>query len=152
MNRWCSVVALVGVSSALVGPACRRDKEDAPMTMTDIATLEKDVGLKLPRSARVLGVIRDGRLGGMDSAVYAKLEMPVADWEGMLPGAPFRASDMVGRDRVLLGNDKGWWDPQHPADLRAVQAVLPNGRTLNVGLDDRSRPGMVVLYVMNHGT
>jgi hypothetical protein len=116
----------------------------------DVQELGRQVGLMLPQTARLLGVER--ARGGPDDAVLIKVQMTVGEWRWTIAGAPFKASDLGVDNRDELGADHDWWDPSQPSTLKAVQKQLSNGRYLNVGVDEVSRPGNVVVYLMNFST
>jgi hypothetical protein len=117
--------------------------------MIDMVQLSREVGVTLAPSTRLLGA---KRTRGIDDAVFAKVEMTPADWDQLLARAPFRGSDLTTESRGYLEPDDGWWDPSAARDLRAAQVNLAGGRILNVGVDVASKPGVVVVYLMNHGT
>ena len=145
---WCIwLVVSFGISG------CRRiDRTNPTTTITDedIHAMGREIGLNLPRTSQLIGVSRDR--GGPDNAVFVKVEMSAADWTRVLLNAPFRATELAPEYRGYLGADHDWWDPGRPANLRAVQKPLANGRVLNVGVDDASKPGRVVVYIMNFST
>jgi hypothetical protein len=116
----------------------------------NVQELGRQVGLALPQTARLLGVER--ARGGPDAAVLMKVEMAVGEWQRAMTAAPFKASELSVDNRDELGADHDWWDPSRPSTLKAIQKQLPNGRFLNVGVDEVSRPGKVVVYIMNFST
>lgn len=121
------------------------------MTAHGRDTLEaaaKAVGLELPAGAQVVGIHREN---GMDDLVAVKLEVPAADWAAFLARTPVDPRLFRPGERGLLGPDDGFWDPHQARSLRTAEASLPGARVLNLGYDD-SRPGVIVVYLVNHGT
>jgi hypothetical protein len=145
-------LATIGLCAALVALACTRrpGKEERETTnLPAVAELARELELPLPPNARVVAVRREA---GLDDAIFAKLELAKADWRRLAAKAPLDKAELSPDNRSYLTGDEGWWDPNRIEGLRAAQIALPNRRVLNVGVDEASRPGMVTLYVLNHGT
>ena len=113
----------------------------------DRGELSRDLGVRLPASARIVGV---RRTRGIDDAIFVKLELPKDGWQELLAASPIKDSDLIAESRGYLEPNDGWWDPASQPSLRAAQVNLPGGRTLNLGADT-NRSGAVVVYLMNHG-
>ena len=77
--------------------------------------------------------------------------MAATELAGFLARTPVPAQEFRSGERGLLGPDHGWWDPNKALRLRSGQAQLPQGRALNIGIDD-SNPNAVSVYIVNHGT
>lgn len=108
----------------------------------------REVGVKFPPAARLVGVHRER---GLDDLVAVKVEMAASEWPAFLAGTPVDPKSFRAGERGLLGPDEGFWDPHKARNLRTAEVSLPDARALNIGFDD-SRPGIVVVYVVNHGT
>lgn len=143
---------LAGAVAALaVGPGCHRKDRDVTKASDEATTLPglaREVGLKFPSSARLIGV---GRESGIDDMVRFKVEIDPHDLAAFLATSPVAPEAFEPGAGGLLGPDQAFWDPSHAVRLRTGQAVLKNQRALNIGIDD-GRPQVVVLYVVNHGT
>ena len=114
----------------------------------DTVALGHELNVALPPSTRVIGVEREN---GMDDLVGAKLEIPEPEWSHFIASTPIQPDAFRGGSRGMLGEDHGFWDPAQAPGLRTAQAVLPGTRVLNIGV---SAPvnGIVVVYIVNHGT
>lgn len=152
MFRWLlifSVISALGVSVH----GCKQQIENrhpmANKTEPNAVELGRTLGLHLSASAIVIGV---RQTNGMDDATFAKVELPQKDWSDVLRRAPFKSSDLSPDNRGYLEPDDGFWDPTRPKTLPTAQINLPGARVLNVGVDEFSKPGSVILYIMNHGT
>lgn len=128
---------------------CKQSKKEESSMAQDIETISRELGLKLPSTARVIGVHRER---GMDDAVLVKLEVSVADWQTLRAAEPLKGADFAPANRGYLPADDGWWDPSKSANLPAAQIEMPRGRVLNIGADEDAKPGAVVVFAMNHGT
>ncbi len=106
----------------------------------------KDVGVRFPASAKVIGISRD-----KENRLSVKVEMPAADWPGFLVSTRID-SKSFRPDAVGLGLDDGFWDPNaHTKNMHSLQTDIPSKRgydhrVLNIGYDD-SRGSVVVVYV-----
>ena len=129
--------------------ACKAKPSPPPvMTAASWAALGSELGVKFPASARLIGVERED---GMDDMTRAKVAIAPADLSAFLASTPLAPSAFApGSGGFLFGN-QDWWDPNSALHLRAAQARLPSARVLNIGIDD-GRPGVVFLYIVNHGT
>jgi hypothetical protein len=110
--------------------------------------LAREVGLKFPSSARLIGV---GRESGIDDMVRFKVELDPHDLAAFIATSPVPPEAFEPGPGGLLGPHQAFWDPSRAVRLRTGQAILKNQRALNIGIDD-GRPEVVVLYVVNHGT
>lgn len=118
------------------------------MTTASWATLGTEVGVKFPASARLVGVEQED---GMDDMTRAKVAIAPADLPAFLASTPLAPSAFAPGSGGFLFRDQDWWDPNSALNLRASQARLPSARVLNIGIDD-GHPGVVFLYIVNHGT
>jgi hypothetical protein len=91
------------------------------------------------------------RENGIDDMVMFKVQITPKDLRSFMAGLPVPADAFEPGEGGFLGRDQGFWDPSHAARLRTGQVILKNQRALNIGIDD-GRPGMVAIYVVNHGT
>jgi len=110
--------------------------------------LGRRLGVTFPRGSRIIGVERER---GIDDLVAAKVEIRSAELSSFLASSPVKAADLQPGERGMLGPDHDWWDPGKATRLRTGQAALAGARYLNIGVDD-GRPGVAVLYIVNHGT
>jgi hypothetical protein len=115
----------------------------------DPSELSRDMGIPMPAETRVIAV---KRLQGLDEAIFAKVEIPTSAWHSWLNVAPFKPDELTTEANAYLAPDDGWWDPSRAVGLKAVQLSLPHGKYLNVGVSEANATGMVVLYLMKHGT
>ena len=77
--------------------------------------------------------------------------MAPGDLASLLDRAQIDPASFYPRTGGLLGSDHDFWDPHHAPALRTAQAKRPEARALNLGIDD-SPPGLVVVYLVEHGT
>jgi hypothetical protein len=117
-----------------------------------IESIGKEVAVAFPASTKLIGVHRER---GADDLIAVKVEMPTGAWPEFLASTPFDPMSFptIFRpgERGLLGPDEGFWDPHRARNLRTAATSLPSSRVLNLGYDD-SRGGVVVVYLVNHGT
>ena len=136
--------------SFVVVIACA-SKGKQTMNKKNLDTLEsvgKELGVTFPAAAKLVGVMHER---GIDDLIAAKVEMPAAEWPRFLATTPIEKDLFSPGVQGLLGSDEGFWDPHKAKALQVAQALLPQGRALNIGYDD-SRHDIVVVYVVNHGT
>lgn len=126
----------------------RGDRTGVVMSDERLADLAGKMRLTLPPDIRVLGV---RELGGLDDAVFLKIEFVKEQWDPFLAASPMRDEEFSEERRYLLGPDEGWWDPGRPQALPTAQVYLPRGEVLNMGVD-RSDPAKIVVYLMWHQT
>lgn len=148
------IICFTCVVLAGLGVACKETtkvgKDGATVNVSaEIEGLSRDLGLKIPITARILGVKRER---GIDDAVFAKFEMSRAEWEALKFAAPLTGADFDKASKAYLPTDEGWWDPNHAEGVRAAQIELEGGRVLDVGIDDTRDRDLVVVYLVNHGT
>jgi hypothetical protein len=115
----------------------------------DPSQLSRDLALPMPPGTRVIAV---KRLQGIDVAIFAKVEVPTDAWSSWLDAAPFKADELTTEANAYLAPDDGWWDPSRAVGLKAVQLSLPHGKYLNLGVSEANTAGVVVVYLMKHGT
>jgi len=152
MTAGARVFAVVGLfaaaCSALGCPGRSRERTPPPAADETLVDLGREVGLKFPADARLLGVSRER---GIDDLVRFKIEMGAADLPGLMASTPIKPDAFEPGERGLLGPDQGFWDPNRARHLLTGQAVLKNNRALNIGIADGG-PQRVILYIVNHGT
>jgi hypothetical protein len=142
---------LLGACSAL---ACNaRDSERNRMdgqneASESLSKLSTELGLSFPPSTRLIGILRNN---GMDDAVRVKLEIAASEFPAFLTQTGIDDAGLRPGARGMLGPDRDFWDPHQSKSLRTGQVSRPNARSLNLGFDD-GRGGLVVAYLMEHGT
>ncbi len=100
-------------------------------------------------SARLLGVRRQN---GMDDLIQVKLEMSAADLPAFLASSPLAKQPLESWERHgIFGPDHDFWDPHQVPNLRSAATGYPDARSFRLGIDER-RPGVVVIYLVDHGT
>jgi hypothetical protein len=110
--------------------------------------LAREVGVQFPASARLIWV---GRESGIDDLVSFKVEIAPAELAAFLATSPVPGDAFAPGEGGLLGPDVGLWNPNQAVHLRTGQVVREHQRALNIGIDD-GKAGVVVLYVVSHGT
>lgn len=153
-GRRATLLHFVAATAIFIGCGCKErtisvKRPSDVDVLVDVLSLGKDLGLIIPKNARLAGVRREQ---GMDDAVFAKLEIPIEAWDSFQQSAPFQESDLDEASRAYLPTDNGWWDPNQRPGLRATQVNLKGGRVLNIGVDKTQSEVFVVVYAMNHGT
>ena len=129
--------------------ACRAKPSPTPvMTAASWAALGSELGVKFPASARLIGVEREN---GMDDMARTKVAIDAADLPAFLASTALAPSAFTPGTGGFLFGDQDWWDPNSALHLRSAQARLPSARVLNIGIDD-GHPGVVNLFIVNHGT
>jgi hypothetical protein len=120
-----------------------------PEPPPSIASLNAELPVHIPASARLLGVHRES---GMDDMTEVKLEMSAADLPAFLASSPLADVPLdAWRRHGALGPDHDFWDPDAIAGLRSAQASYPDARSFNLGVYERE-PGVVVVYLCDFGT
>jgi hypothetical protein len=114
-----------------------------------IDALSAEVGLKFSPSTHLLGVHRMTR--GIDDAIQAKVELPMAELPALLSQTQIDAESFEPGTGGLLGPDDEFWDPHKASSIRTGQGKRPDGRVINVGIDE-GKPGVAVVYIMVHET
>lgn len=148
---WRRSVVLLGACAALSCEA--NDTGEERMNATDkapesLSQLSQELGVELPPSTRVLGVLRSN---GMDDAIRVKLEIAASELPGFLDRTSIDRAALRPGTRGMLGPDRDFWDPHQSPALRTGQVSRPSARSLNLGFDD-SRGERVIVYLMEHGT
>jgi hypothetical protein len=115
---------------------------------TTLPELAREVGVTFPAAARLIGVARES---GIDDMVMFKVEISSNDLPSFMAALPVPADAFEPGEGGLLGPDQGFWDPRRAAHLRTGQVIVKNQRALNIGIGD-GHPGVVAIYVVNHGT
>ncbi len=114
-----------------------------------IASLNAELPIHIPESARLLGVRRQN---GMDDLIQVKLEMSAADLPALLASSPLADQPLEGWERHgIFGSDHDFWDPHQVPNLRSAETGYPDARRFRLGIDER-RPEVVVVYLVDHGT
>lgn len=140
-----------GVRCLLGILACNTTASGGPGTtqpVESLAALGVELNLQFPPSTPLIGVRRSH---GMDDIVRVKLEMDPGDLASLIERAQIDPASFHPGAGGLLGSDNDFWDPHHAPALRTAQAKRPEARALNLGIDD-SPPGLVVVYLVEHGT
>jgi hypothetical protein len=120
--------------------------ESVTESSKDLDALGKRLGIALPLGTEVVHVETESAL---DDAIFAKLRIPAARAEAFVQSLSVSRFETGAAD--LLGPDQGPWDPHRAKGLRVGDVTSSSQRALIVGLDD-SAAGVLVVYVMNHGT
>jgi hypothetical protein len=114
----------------------------------DLRDAERETGLTFPESTRVL-VWRADK--GHNRSLEIKFEMANADWPAFLSASPFRDQPLREDAPAHLGVDHGPWGPYQVAHLLKGEFRTSDAHDLNLGAD-KSRPDVVVVYVVWHET
>jgi hypothetical protein len=78
--------------------------------------------------------------------------MSAADLPSFLASSPLAERSLDTWDRrVILGPDHEFWDPESVPTLRTAETIYPGARGFRIGVDERT-PGVVVVYLIDHGT
>ena len=149
------LLAVLALSIVGIGVGCRGGRKDQDRSVTretesasaSLDDLGREVGLKFPPSARLIGFNREN---GMDDYLQFKVEIDAADFPKFQASSPVPEAVMEPGEGGLLGPDQGFWDPSRAKDLRTGQKSLPNARALNIGVAENG--AKVSLYIVNHGT
>jgi hypothetical protein len=148
-SRTCILVGFLAAMCAGLGcPGRSRERTPPPAADATLIDLGREVGLKFPNGARLIGVSRER---GIDDLVRFKVEIAAADLPTFLATSPVASDAFEPGEGGLLGPDQGFWDPSRAIHLRSGQAVLKNNRALNIGIADGD-PQRTILYIVNHGT
>ena len=137
------LAALLGAAPLAI--SCERNKADL-QPGDRIESVGREVAVRFPPSTRLIGVHREK---GIDEWIGVKVEMSSGDWPGFLASTPIDPGLFEPGSCGKLGSDFAFWDPHKAKKLRTAQAILQNGRVLNIAYDD-SRGSVVVVYVVNH--
>lgn len=136
-------LCLVSTTSIATG-----NYESMNVSPKELAELAKQMQVVFPPKTHPLGI---RKLIGLDDAVFLKIEFSQDEWLQFLKTSPIQASDLSDAKRFFLGEDQGWWDPSQPTKLPTAQALLPEGKILNLGVD-QSKSDLVIVYLMWHST
>ncbi len=129
--------------------ACKaKPSPTPPMTPASWIALGAELGVTFPPGARLVGMKREN---GMDDMVCAKVAIAPETLPAFLASAPLAPETFRSGSRGFLLSNQDWWDPDSALHLRTGQAHMPGARALNIGVDD-GHPGVVYLYIVNHGT
>jgi hypothetical protein len=120
-----------------------------PEPPATIASLNAELPVHIPKGSRLIGVHREN---GLDDLIQVKLEMSAADLPSFLASSPLAERPLDTWDRrVILGPDHEFWDPESVPTLRTAETIYPGARGFQIGVDQRT-PGVVVVYLIDHGT
>lgn len=86
----------------------------------------------------------------MDDSLWLKVRMPAADLGGFLEDSPFQSVTLATNDDYYIPMFEGFLS-EPPSRFRAGDQSLPNGRHLNVVIDESDATNVVV-YLMWHET
>jgi hypothetical protein len=145
--RVAKVMAVLAVLALGCGKGTDRVTRDRTPT-ENLPAVAQELGVKLPPSARLIGVARES---GMDDLVRAKFEINADELDGFLASTPVDPQSMRPGGRGFLGPDEGFWDPRQARSLRTGQALIAGARALNIGVAEGGAK-IAVLYIVNHGT
>ena len=148
MNVRAAMWLLVSTLNVAACPATQEEKMDTKKDKAmDLASLEKELGVPLPKDAKLLWVDHQS---GMDDLVRAKLQISRAAFDQIAPRLPIQESQLrKGPGR--LGTDTGAWNPHQVPGLKSGSVALEGARFLHLGLADDGAGGLT-LFIVNHGT
>jgi hypothetical protein len=136
---------------ALVGLLLGCSPPDAPTikspSASQLSEFVRKAGISLPASAQPIGWREEH---GMDEALWLQVRMPVQDFQRFLDNSPFHGSTLTSNDPYQISQFREFL-PKPPAHYRAGQLSLPNGRVLNLVVDESDNENVVV-YLMWHET
>lgn len=88
----------------------------------------------------------------MDDLIQVKLEMPAVDLSAFLASSPLATQPLESWERDGIGGpNHDFWDPRSVPGLRSARTSYPGARSFQLGIDER-KPGLVVVYLVDHGT
>ena len=124
---------------------CSRSK--APIvtkpTAPQIAEFVTNSSITLPPSAQAIGWYEE-RLN--DAGLWLQVQMPVQDLQTFLDSSPFRGVVLETNDLIRLDDFRVFWTSP-PLRYRAGQQSLPNGRFLDMLIDQNDSTNVMV-YLM----
>ena len=118
-----------------------------PPTASQLSEFVRNASISLPASAQPIGW-REER--GMDKALWLQVRMPARDFQRFLDSSPFHEKTLTANDPYQISQFREFL-PKPPARYRAGQQSLPNGRVLNMVVDE-SDAANVVVCLMWHET
>jgi len=122
---------------------------DEPAPPASIASLNAELPVRIPEGARIVGVHREN---GMDDLIELKLEMSAADLPAFLASSPLGQHPLESWGRHgNFGPDHTFWDPGSVPTMRSAETTYAGARGFRIGIDER-KPGVVVVYLVDHGT
>jgi hypothetical protein len=111
--------------------------------------LNAELPVYIPESARLLGVRRES---GMDDLIQVKLEMSAVEFATFVASSPLARQPLESwENNGIWGFDHDFWDPHRVPNLRSAETGYPDARSFRLGIDER-KPGVVVVYLVDHGT
>ena len=115
----------------------------SPPTAAQLAEFTRNTSITLPASAQPVAWMEER---GMDTALWLEVRMPAADVAQFLDSRPLQGVSWSRSDAYQLHQFREFFS-QPPARYRAGQQALPNGRVLNV-LVDESDPTQATVCLM----
>jgi hypothetical protein len=137
------LIAMVSAVVLLGTDGCRKgQEEDRAVTRTkepstSLTDLAHEAGVTFPPSARLIGFSHEA---GIDDYLNFKVEIDAKDLAAFLASSPIPADALQPGEHGRLGPDEGYWDPHRAARLRTGQKMMPNARSLNIGIGEGGRP------------
>jgi hypothetical protein len=86
----------------------------------------------------------------MDDALWLQVKVPARDLQGFLDRSPFHGASLHTNDQLRLSDFREFYATP-PLRCRGGQQELPNGRVLNLLIDESDAANFVV-YLMCHET
>jgi hypothetical protein len=137
---------------AVVLLSCDTSKEEHPLSQEEntalLKELEESTGIGFPQGVTLIRYERDL---GSDALIRAKLAFTPEQWTSFVNASPLDPDTFEEEQRYLLGTNVGWWNPQDPPALPTAQALLPDAKVLNVGVD-QANPNRITAFLVWHGT
>ena len=127
MNRHAVLLAWLVLVSAPVACRDRKTAMDGREPTASLNDLAHELKLTFPPTTRLIGVLRDQ---GMDDRARVKVEMNAADVPAFLGATPIESTSFRPGPRGRLGEDSGFWNPNHASKLRTA-FVIRDHRALN---------------------
>lgn len=135
-------MVVIGVSNSYAN-----QQKITPPTAAQIAEFVSNTKITIPPTSQPVGWKEER---GMDDALWLQIRMPTADLEVFLKNSPFSESKLETSNPYILHLFQEF-QSSPPQRYRAGQQTLPNGRVLNL-LIDESDAATAVVYLMWHKT
>ena len=102
--------------------------------------------VQFPDDTKVLGLLEDR--GGIDRAIYLKVEFAAKELKEFINKSPFAASNLSTRDRSVSDlKEVSWWKPESVKTFQSGQERLPDAKVLNV-LIDLGKGDKTIVFLM----
>jgi hypothetical protein len=106
----------------------------------------KIMQVQFPDDTKVLGLLEDR--GGIDRAIYLKVEFAAKELKEFINKSPFAASNLSTRDRSVSDlKEVSWWKPESVKTFQSGQERLPDAKVLNV-LIDLGKGDKTIVFLM----